>query len=223
MAMDTIAAGTRVLQVQAQSGMEAIAATPSAPGIAAQASAETNATQMQGWQAERADDEWQRPSTRCGTARPPDAPGVPGGDGWLRRPPRASPRTGPIGADRAGGEPGPGEPRPDRASRRLQDHRRLPQAPDGLLYLLAEPPPSRDATPATRVVGRHQRAGLPSSSPAPPRGPPPAVRALTIDACTASGACFAMVRDRLARGLRASVGHPASLHPRASASSRVST
>ncbi|MFO0609338.1 MAG: hypothetical protein U0324_39605 [Polyangiales bacterium] len=61
MAMDTIAAGTRVLQVQAQSGMEAIAAHAERARIAAQASAETNATQMQGWQAqERADDERQR-------------------------------------------------------------------------------------------------------------------------------------------------------------------
>lgn len=61
MAMDTIATGTRVMQVQAQSGMDAIAAHAHRAHLAAQASAEASAAQSQAWQAQQAaGDERQR-------------------------------------------------------------------------------------------------------------------------------------------------------------------
>ncbi|MDB4932031.1 MAG: uncharacterized protein JWM10_4515 [Myxococcaceae bacterium] len=61
MAMDTIAAGNRVLAMQAQSGMEAIAAHAQRARIAAQANAASGDAQMAGWRAQQASgDEQQR-------------------------------------------------------------------------------------------------------------------------------------------------------------------
>lgn len=57
MAMETIATGTRVLQTQARSGMEAIQAHAQRAHAAAQASAEVSAMQADAWRAQQAADD----------------------------------------------------------------------------------------------------------------------------------------------------------------------
>ena len=55
--MDSIAAGTRVLQMQAQSGMEAIRAHAQRAQMSAMASAETDAMRADAWRAQQASDD----------------------------------------------------------------------------------------------------------------------------------------------------------------------